>query len=367
MTKALGWTAVGLSVALSGCMTPRTGEFYQETKSCRIGSWLALTEAEKQFTYYSLLSVPLKLIFQGVDVAVVNPLWDTIMLPVDVFYPRHARTVRIVDGAGRPVAGASVSVDGVYRGDGWTDHTCSTETRDIGITDEDGEFAVSRLHRGYRPFDCTVAAEGYHSRRFVLHANDPGEVPDPLVLTLDAVRDPIDHPVRPFRLPQSWTTGEQRWSRGYDLAKGEWMPPYGKGERADMTVEATCSATETNGLKRIVLRPGESGTGFARGILKPNLDPRFFVTDYEVPPQTDFETELGLMQVKRELVGAWLQVTIGADASKASPWLKNGKEYVIYRVRREDGLHVGALVPTDLGFMRNIWNPVPGSRSLEYR
>ena len=84
----------------------------------------------------------MKLIFQGVDVAVVNPLWDTFMLPVDAFYPRHARTFRVVDGEGRPVAGASVSVDGMYRGDGWADHTCSTETRDVGISDKDGAFAA---------------------------------------------------------------------------------------------------------------------------------------------------------------------------------------------------------------------------------
>ena len=364
MTKALGWTAFGLSVALSGCMTPRTGEFYQETKSCRIGSWLTLTEAEKQFTYYSLLSVPLKLIFQGVDVAVVNPLWDTFMLPVDAFYPRHARTFRVVDGEGRPVAGASVSVDGMYRGDGWADHTCSTETRDVGISDKDGAFALSRLHRSYRLFDCTVAAEGYHSRRFVLHASGAETAAaDPLVLTLDAVRDPIDHPVRSFRLPLSWTTGEQRWSRGYDLAKGAWMPPYGKGEHADMTVETTISAS--NRLQRVVLRPGESGTGFARATLKPNVDPRFFVTDYEVPPLTDFETEFNLVHQEITSAGALLQVTNPPEGGSA---LKIGKEYVIYRVRREDGVHVGALVPTLLGWdMRNVWNPVPGSRSLEYR
>ena len=84
-----------------------------------------------------------------------------------------------------------------------------------------------------------------------------------------------------------------------------------------------------------------------------------------MPPLTDFETEFNLVHQEITSAGALLQVTNPPEGGSA---LKIGKEYVIYRVRREDGVHVGALVPTLLGWdMRNVWNPVPGSRSLEYR
>ena len=359
MKSGSGWLAVGLAVVLSGCMTPRSGEFYQETKAARIGSWWRLTPDDGQFHILSVISVPVKLLAQGIDVFLVNPLWDTVMAPVDAFCSEHGRCLRVVDENGDPVAGAAIVVDGNYTGDGWADFTFSTETRDTGMTDEDGRFVVRRRHRNHAFFDCQIAAEGYHTRRVVLHADRAAFAPKPdakgrpvTTLTLQHVRSPLDHPVRAFDIPFVWTQGEQDWTRGYDLEMGAWLPPYGTGRTADVVFAAVFS--KAKGLKRVVLRPGESGAAFARLPMQLHCDPRFFAIDYEIPAAADFQTVFYLQCEGQKMKPEWRY-----DAAT---------EYVAYRVRRADGIHVGALVPTGLGSrMRNVYNPTPGSLTLEYR
>lgn len=354
--KKLGLTVL-TGLALAGCMTPRTGEFYQETKACRIEAWWALTDFDRQFSIYSLFTVPVKLLLQGVDIALINPVWDTVMAPVDLFYPNHARHFRVVDEVGRPVAGAAVRLEGLYKTDGWADYTCSVTPVENGTTDEDGRVSFARRNRNYEPFDCLVAAEGYHARRFVLHADkatyQPVEDADGTPVTtlmVQALRAPIDHPVRPFDVPVPWTQGEQNWVRDYDLAKGAWLPPYGHGEQADVKVMARFS--KAKGTKLVVLKPAEAPAAFARVPMRPHSDPRFFSIDYEVPAAAEFSTEVCL-QLAEEKHGNVLDLT---------------REYLVYRIRRADGVHVGALVPTGLwSGMRNVYNPTPGSLSLEYR
>lgn len=357
--RKLGLLACGVALAVSGCMTARTGEFYQETKAARIGSWWGLTPDDGQFHIYSVVSVPVKLLFQGVDIFLLNPLWDTVMAPVDAFYPEHGQTLRVVDEDGKPVPGVAIVVDGNYAGDGWADYTLSTSTRDIGMTDADGRFTISRRNRNHSLFDCQIAAEGFHTRRVVIHADRPAFAAKPdekgrpvITLTIQRVRQPLDHPVRAFDLPLAWTMGEQDWVRGYDLAKGAWLPPYGAGEKADVKVAATFSKAKRT--KRVVLRPGDTGAAFARLPMQLHCDPRFFAIDYEMPVAAGFETEVCL-----QLAGEDMKHGNVLDATR---------EYIAYRVRREDGVHVGALVPTGLGTrMRNVYNPTPGSRTLEYR
>lgn len=350
---------VGAALLLSGCMTARTGEFYQETKAARIGAWWKLTADDGQFHIYSVVSVPVKLLFQGVDVFVLNPLWDTVMLPVDAFYPEHGQTLRIVDEDGKPVQGAGVMVDGNYVGDGWADYTLSTSTRDVGVTDEDGRVTIRRRNRNHALFDCLIAAEGYHKRRVILHADRAAFAPKPdekgrpvIALTVQRVRNPLEHPVRPFDIPFSWTQGEQNWVRGYDLVKGAWLPPFGRGERADVNFAGTFS--KSKGTKRLVVRPGEGSVAFARLPMQQYCDPQFFAIDYDVPASANFETEVCLQ--------------LAGEDMKHDNVVDLAHEYIAYRIRRDDGVHVGAFVPTGLGTrMRNIYNPKAGSRTVEYR
>ncbi len=356
MTKKIVLPLVLLTLA--GCFTARTGELYQETKAARIEAWWALWESEYEFSFWAIFTVPVKMVFQGVDIAFLNPVWDTFMLPYDLAHFEYGKSIRILDGAGKPIPGATVEVEGSYRADKWVDYTLSNTVHDSGVTDEEGYVSIPRKNTHYEFFDCLVSAHGYHSRRAVIHLSRAAFAPTTnalgraaIEIRLDKVRDPIDHPVRPFDIPFAWTYGEQEWVRGYDLAKGAWMPPFGSGECSDIEVMFTSS--KEKGTKRILLQPGDSTASFARHPVKPFADPRFFVIDYEVPDGLDFSTEACLL--------------VEGEDEKPENALDWEKDYLIYRVRREDGVHVGALVPTRLGTrMRNVYNPKPGSLSLEY-
>ncbi len=355
--------AVGGAVLLSGCFTARTGEFYQETKAARIASPWALTDEDRQLSIFSMIKVPFKVLFQGLDVFLFNPLWDMAMVPVDACFPQHGQLLRVVDEKGVPVADARVVVEGSYRKekDGWTDYTFSQAGRDAGTTDADGLFSFSRRHRAYALFDCRVEAPGFHTRRVIFHANSAAGAPkadakgrSAIEVTVNRVRDPIASPVRPFSIPIDWTRGEQEWVRGYDLAKGAWLPPFGRGEAADIAVAVTMS--KAKGTKKVVLMPGESGAAFARLPTQPFVDPRYFIIDYTLPATANFSTEVCL---QAEGEGQAHDNLLVAD-----------REYVAYRIRRPDGVHVGALLPTRIdarsGMMRNIYNSKPGSQTLEY-
>ncbi len=344
---------------VSGCFTARTGEFYQETKAARIEAWWSLVQDEQQFTIFSLVTVPLKLLLQGLDVGVINPLWDTAMTPVDACFPQHGQRFRVVDENGKPISGATVAVEGTYRGDKGVDFTFSKSVQDTGKTDREGFVSISRRHRNYELFDCLITAEGYHPRRVRLYADRTAFTPkadekgrEAITLSIDSVKAPLKTELRTFDIPYAGTHGEQEWVRAYDLVKGDWLPPHGRGVVADMNVSFIGS--KEKGTKKTVLMPGASPLAFARLPVKPFCDPRYFVIDYTLPSQAAFETEVCIL--------------LEGEDMKHENVLDAVKEYIAYRVRREDGVHVGAFIPTGLGTrMRHLYNPTAGSQTLEYR
>ena len=57
--------------------------------------------------------LPVGLVGCGLEIAVLNPVRDTLMLPIDMFQPHHGYYVRVIDESGSPVAGADVEIDGI--------------------------------------------------------------------------------------------------------------------------------------------------------------------------------------------------------------------------------------------------------------
>ena len=68
----------------------------------------------------------------------VNPVWNCVMMPVDMAKEFHGFYVRVVDLSGNPVSGAKVKVVGYGGG-------LKAKREDVGKTDSVGMLCVRRL------------------------------------------------------------------------------------------------------------------------------------------------------------------------------------------------------------------------------
>ena len=75
---------------LSGGCTTRTGEYYQDTRA-RYVSPISTTfcRAGQIPVVGWFVFLPIGLVGCGLEIAVANPVRDTLMLPIDVFQPYH--------------------------------------------------------------------------------------------------------------------------------------------------------------------------------------------------------------------------------------------------------------------------------------
>ena len=125
--------AVVALLASGGCIT-RTGEYYQDTRARYVSPISTTCFRVGQIPVVGwFVFLPVGLVGCGLEIAVVNPVRDTLMLPIDVFQPYHGYYVRVIDESGFPVAGADVEIDGIGPSEMfWSD------SGDKGMTGKDG-------------------------------------------------------------------------------------------------------------------------------------------------------------------------------------------------------------------------------------
>jgi hypothetical protein len=142
-------------------------------------------------------------------------------------------TFRVVDTKGNPVAGAQVGA-GFFnqnmRGDG---------AGVSGKTDSNGLFTATGEPTGDMSYGITK--EGYYRTEgsyWFYRANDPNTVKDgrwqPWNPTNTVVLKEVRHPVPMFARTLEIEMPAQNIPVGFDLEKGDWVAPYGKGVQPDL-------------------------------------------------------------------------------------------------------------------------------------
>ena len=92
-------------LASSGCVT-RTGEYYQDTRARYVSPVSTTFCRAGQIPVVGwFVFLPVGLVGCGLEIAVLNPVRDTLMLPIDVFQPYHGYYVRVIDEFGSPWPG----------------------------------------------------------------------------------------------------------------------------------------------------------------------------------------------------------------------------------------------------------------------
>lgn len=137
-------------------------------------------------------------------------------------------TLKVVDEAGQPVAGAKAGV-GYY--------TNSVGTAIKGLTDTNGIFKVSRrAHSGILGFSAEKA--GYYPTREPSY--ELGFTYDPVTWnsTHTLVLKKIGQPVPMYARNARIEIPDVNKSIGFDLVEFDWVAPYGRGKQADFIFKA---------------------------------------------------------------------------------------------------------------------------------
>jgi len=161
------WAALALFLGIGE--SPRTGEYYQDTKARYVSpiSVICLRLGEIPIVGWFVF-LPIGYVGCGIEITVANLLRDTLMLLVDIRQPYHGYYVRVVDETGAPVPKAEVVIHGIG-----PSILFRTDADDKGTADENGMVYFSHLN--YLPSWMNVNAEGFHKRRgniFIVHGAD---------------------------------------------------------------------------------------------------------------------------------------------------------------------------------------------------
>ena len=232
-------------LASGGCIT-RTGEYYQDTRARYVSPISTTCFRVGQIPVVGwFVFLPVGFVGCGLEIAVVNPVRDTLMLPIDVFQPYHGYYVRVIDESGFPVAGADVEIDGIGPSEMFR-----IDSGDKGMTGKDG--MVYFPHLNYLPSQIEVNADGYHKRRgdmFHVRGEDRDTRPDRAkgpswstdvegrrVYTVRIFRR--NRPTALCRIRVDACFGgdyaTKAWTNGYDVVNRDWTPPRGRGKNADL-------------------------------------------------------------------------------------------------------------------------------------
>ena len=353
------WTVIAMLFGLVD--SPRTGEYYQDTRARYISPLSVIFLQLGQIPIVGWFTfLPIGYVGCGIEIAVANPLRDTLMLPVDMRQTYHGYYVRVLDEVGTPVPKAEVEIGGIRHS------ILFGSGKDKGITDENGMVYIPRLN--YLPSSLNVGAEGFHLRRgriFIVHGVDRDGCPDrakgPGWSTDDEGRRV--YTVRIFRRKRptsqqflwvdvcKWTPygPKNAWTNGFDIVRRAWTPPRGNGVHADIVF-----SNELLGVARyrLSISVANEKSGLMVLPMLGESDPGNFCTDYEVPAVGDFKKSLDVGQLKK--------------SSYESP---EPADYIAYKVFRPDGggkMYHGALIQERWeGTFYLVANLVPGDRSLE--
>lgn len=154
-------------------------------------------------------------------------------------------TVKVADEVGLPVSNATVSA-GFYRnpkpgyGAGMIQHQVFE-----GYTDTNGLCAVSGQCHGSASFKA--AKEGYYRSIFpkVLFRESSLTRWEPWNQQFEITLRKIENPIPMYaKTPHGMFMPALNIPVGYDLEKGDWLPPYGKGETSDFVIHASCEFGE---------------------------------------------------------------------------------------------------------------------------
>ncbi len=366
------WTLLVLPFGFAD--SPRTGEYYQDTKARYVSplSILCMRLGEEIPIVGWVTFLPLGYVGCGIEIAVVNPLRDTLMLPVDMRQPHHGYYVRVIDESGAPVPKAEVEVDGVGPSILFWSHP-----DDKGATDENGMVYFSHLN--YLPSDIKISAEGFHLRRcdiFIVHSGDRDSCPDRAkgpswstdgegrrVYTVRVFRRRRPTAHQRLRVDACmWGTygAENAWTNGFDVVCRAWTPPRGYGFHADLIFSNELLPDEGGKTKHrlSISVPNEKGGLTALPMLSES-DPDSFCTDYEVSDAGEFRKSIDMAEVKKWPI-----------EKKVPSELPEPVDYIAYKVfRPKDGgkMYYGAFIQQKWceGKFYLVANSVPGDRSLE--
>ena len=220
-----------------GCIAPRTGAYFQSTKSNRNDA------AWANFFFYGIELSPFVIPFvlflptaglgYSLDHYVCSPIYDIVNLPLDFYLRCTGPNVKVVDFEGNPIPHALVNAPIVT--------STGTTYSFVGETDERGLFHVPLSWRNSTLKDGEVNAEGFVTTPLVsprlLWQNGCGT-------TWQKAKDgAIQHEVVMQRkgedvvpvLKSVVLKAEQDKFYDLDIVVGDWCPPYGKGKVQDIS------------------------------------------------------------------------------------------------------------------------------------
>lgn len=218
---------------VSGCSTPRTGIYFQSTKSCgNDDTWGELAYYGvmlSPFVIPSLVLLPPAGIGYSLDHYVFSPMCDVVCLPFDFYLRNTGPYIKVVDSGGKPISHAHV-VAPVITGVGTYTFT--------GETDEQGLFYIPLSWENSRLGQGEVTAEGFvptpmDSPRLLRHRTSgigtpwqrakDGKVQHEVVMLRNG--ETLPPVVKSVVLDDAACYGF-----ALDIVDGDWCPPYGNGK-----------------------------------------------------------------------------------------------------------------------------------------
>ncbi len=151
--------------------------------------------------------------------------------------PEWKAVVKVVDGTGQPVAGASVTI-GYYVSPPPSEPTAIKTDAKRGVTDTNGVFSASGYSGSTNLFFGASKDGYYHSHLDYEFAqfkkNDPAKWNPMIVLLLKRIGTPTPMYAKSVNLGMPVFDK----AAGFDLSVGDWVAPYGKGSRTDILFTA---------------------------------------------------------------------------------------------------------------------------------
>ena len=166
----------------------------------------------------------------------------TVMAGVLSPYHLGRVTVRVVDEQGSPVTNATAGIGfskNIPAGEGWGTRPFSI----TGQTDTNGIFSAEA--EGNPSGSCSARKEGYYPTLGVdyMFTNVVGDRWEPWNPTITVVLRKIGNPVPMYAKRVDIQLPAFNVPVGYDLEKGDWVAPHGKGSVGDLVFEVARRVT----------------------------------------------------------------------------------------------------------------------------